>query len=92
MKSSDYYFVEGEVQRRRPLASVALAILVTLPSLWETITGNVNVVTFLFRFALALAVSMALVWLATGVFLNYARVQARSRSVGNGEPRAKIGP
>ena len=91
MTSSDYYFVEGEVQRRRPLVSVGLAVVVTLPSLWQTVTGNVTIVTFLFRLALALGVSMALVWVATGVFLHYARVQARSRSVGEGEPRGKLG-
>lgn len=89
MKSSDYYFVEGEVQRRRPLASVVLAVLLTLPSLWQTVGGNLSVVTFLFRLVLALAVSMALVWLATGVFLHYARVQARSGSTGNSGDREK---
>ena len=83
MKSSDYYFVEGEVQRRRPLASVVLAVVVTLPSLWQTVAGDLSVVTFLFRLTLALAVAMALVWLATGVFLHYARVQARAGSAGD---------
>ena len=89
MKSSNYYFVEGEVQRRRPLASVGLAVLVTLPSLWQTVSGDLSVVTFLFRLTLALAVSMALVWLATGVFLHYARVQARSGSSGDRGQREK---
>ena len=78
MKRSDYYFVEGEVQRRRPLATVVLAVLLTLPSLWQTVVGTLAVVTFLFRLTLAVAVSMALVWLATGVFLHYARVQERA--------------
>jgi len=89
VKSSNYYFVEGEVQRRRPLASVGLAVLVTLPSLWQTVSGDLSVVTFLFRLTLALAVSMALVWLATGVFLHYARVQARSGSSGDRGQREK---
>jgi len=89
VKSSDYYYVEGEVQRRRPLATVGLAVLVTLPSLWQTVGGNLPVVTFLFRLFLALAVSMALVWLATGVFLHYARVQARSGSSGDGGRQEK---
>jgi len=89
VKSSDYYFVEGEVQRRRPLASVVLAVLLTLPSLWQTVAGNLSVVTFLFRLALALAVSLALVWLVTGVFLHYARVQARSESAQGGSHRDK---
>ena len=87
MKSSDYYYVEGEVQRRRPLASVVVAVVVTLPSLWQTVSGNLSVVTFVFRLTLALAVSMALVWLATGVFLHYARVQARSDSGNDGARR-----
>jgi hypothetical protein len=89
VKSSDYYFVEGEVQRRRPLASVLLALLLTLPSLWQTVAGNLAVVTFLFRLTLALAVSLALVWLATGVFLHYARVQARSGAAQGGGDREK---
>jgi len=91
VKSSDYYFVEGEIQRRRPLASVALAVLVTLPSLWQTITGSVSVVAYLTRLALALAVSVVLLWVATGVFLHYARVQARAKGANEGEPGAKTG-
>jgi len=47
------------------------------------VAGNLSVVTFVFRLTLALAVGMALVWLATGVFLHYARVQARSGSTGD---------
>jgi uncharacterized membrane protein len=89
VKNSNYYFVEGEVQRRRPLASVVLAVLVTLPSLWQTVSGNLSVVTFLFRLTLALALSMALVWLATGVFLHYARVQERSASTDQRGQREK---
>ncbi len=49
-----------------------------LPSLWQTIAGNLTVVTLLARFAMALAAGIALVWAVTGVVLHYARVQARN--------------
>ncbi len=71
-----------DVQRFRPLATVVLAVVLMLPSLWEVATGNLAAVTLLARLALSLAVCAVLVWAATGVVLRYARVHARTRPEG----------
>jgi len=78
MSWRDYRMLAADVQRLRPLAAIVLAIVLLLPSLAETITGNLPFVTLLFRLALALALSGVLVWIVTGVVLHYARVQAQS--------------
>jgi hypothetical protein len=66
-----------DVQRLRPVASVMLAVVVTLPSLWEVASGNLSAITLLLRLVLALAVCTALVWAATGLILRYARLHAQ---------------
>jgi hypothetical protein len=73
-----------DVQRFRPVASVMLAVVVTLPSLWEVASGNLSAITLLLRLTLALAVCTALVWGATGLVLRYARMHAQR--VHGGEP------
>ncbi|MGA2835706.1 MAG: hypothetical protein ABSF84_03815 [Acidimicrobiales bacterium] len=82
MNWRDYRVLAADVQRLRPLATIVLAILLLLPSLSETVTGDLPVVTLLARLALALLVSGVLVWIVTGVVLHYARVQAQSGSEG----------
>jgi len=82
MTPRDLQWFIGEVQRYRPLATVALAVALVLPSLWELATGNLSAVTLLGRLALALAVCAVLVWALTGVVLRYARLHARSPAEG----------
>ncbi len=69
----------ADMRRLRPIAVGVLATLEVLPSLFELATGNLSAVTLLWRLALALFVSTVLVWVATGVVLHYAQVQARTR-------------
>jgi hypothetical protein len=85
MSWRDYRMLAADVQRLRPLASIILALVMVLPSLWEMFTGNLTAATLLLRLALALVVSGVLVWIVTGVVLHYARVQARP----DAEARAK---
>jgi uncharacterized membrane protein len=66
-----------DVQRFRPMATVVLASLLTLPSLFEVAAGNLSAVTLLVRLALALVVCAVLVWAVTGVILRYARLHAQ---------------
>jgi hypothetical protein len=66
-----------DVQRFRPVATVVLAAVLTLPSLFEVAAGNLSAVTLLVRLALALAVCAVLVWSVTGVILRYARLHAQ---------------
>jgi hypothetical protein len=72
----DHQALIVEVQRFRPFAAVLLAVLFVAPSCWELATGNLSAVTLLVRLLLALVVSGALVWAASGLILHYARVQA----------------
>jgi hypothetical protein len=66
-----------DIQRLRPVASVVLAVVVMVPSLWEVASGNLSAITLLVRLALALAVCTVLVWAATGLVLRYARMHAQ---------------
>jgi hypothetical protein len=66
-----------DVQRFRPVATVVLAAVLTLPSLFEVAAGNLSAVTLLVRLALALAVCAVLVWSVTGVILRYAHLHAQ---------------
>jgi hypothetical protein len=66
-----------DVQRFRPMATVVLAAVLTLPSLFEVAAGNLSAVTLLVRLVLALAVCAVLVWAVTGVILRYARLHAQ---------------
>jgi len=84
MKRRDLQRFIGDVQRYRPVATVLLAVALTLPSLWELATGNLSAVTLLVRLALALVVCAVLVWAATGVVLRYARLHAQTPA--EGEP------
>jgi hypothetical protein len=76
-----------DVQRFRPLATVLLAAVLTLPSLWEVASGNLSAATLLVRLALALVVCAALVWGVTGLILRYARLHAQVPAEDDGSGR-----
>ncbi len=77
MTRRDLQWFAGEVLRFRPLATVVLAVVLVVPSLWELATGNLSAVTLLARLALALPVCAVLVWALTGIVLRYARMHAQ---------------
>jgi hypothetical protein len=76
MTRRDLQWFVGEVQRYRPVATVLLAVVLVLPSLWELVAGNLSAVALLARLTLSLAFCAVLVWASTGVVLRYARMHA----------------
>lgn len=78
MKPRTYKAFIADVRGYRPAITVALSILVVLPSFMEFLHQDLSPVQVLGRFAEALVVVGALVWITTGVLLRYAHMQARA--------------
>jgi uncharacterized membrane protein YdbT with pleckstrin-like domain len=78
MNPRDYRQVASDIRRLRPLASVVLTVIVMAPSFVEMGTQALSALSVLERLAVSLALVSVLVWLVTGLFLHYARVQFRN--------------
>ncbi|MHB1210324.1 MAG: hypothetical protein ACYC1I_11570 [Acidimicrobiales bacterium] len=67
----------ADIRGYRPAITVALSIVVVIPSFVAFVHQDLSPVEVLARFAESLVVVGALVWTTTGVLLRYARMQAR---------------
>jgi hypothetical protein len=78
-----YVALIADIRRFRPLVAVALAVVAMLPTFDTMVRQGLPATSVLVRLVETLLFIGALVWLASGVVLHYARVQIQSDE--NGE-------
>lgn len=84
MKRGDHRRFIGDVRRFRPLITVVLTILVSLPSFLEIATQGLSATTVLQHLVEALGIVSFLVWAVSSVLIHYTKVQSES-SADDGE-------